>query len=695
MEDKWPEDGGFFVAADYLTPRSTAISKVERLIANVGDLDSPDGLENQILAAITRPEREVGGAPPETMPSDILAMMKLAEIFELLEGDVHEILVAPIDIGLTKITVDSEDEGVEKEFIDLFDRLDMQEMVDHNWYGCQLYGQMYPVEMYDGKVPVSIAHLNPKSVLIGSMLGFGTRSMSLEVDEALREALVEQGEPAIYYDSWGKEWNEFAVDGRNILLNPEAVTHLHVRKLPFNRYAIPPIARAYRKLSTRQLLEEMVRATMEGLKNQFWLFTKEHFRPGEATALKAELAGARGDRTGYFVWPGLEVKVFIPGSIDQLLANEKLFALTQDVFRSLGMSMRPISGESPTLARGDAEIDVRILMERVERDRARQLRWLEGFAKRYIAKQNSKALKKSPPIIKFALNTFKVEDLIKNRLAPLLTFGLLSIKTALQDAGYEYDLERGQKEEEYADSHLWAPKESFAQVAQPARGPATTTKSTSTPGRTPDAQNPRQLMKASIEDYRLVVSESYKSVMDGEDDDEAKTAVAAFIAALLLANAMHIRDAYRRGYAEAGGIADVDVPRMTAAVLWNDEYAQKFEQDLLQAISEGKDLAAFERRANLYVPGGWRRGYMAGVFQAKREQGVTGWRRVLHPEASVSGPCELCVEDSKVIHAISEEFFDHPEGVCTAVFVVFYRGGASQFPFRLPPLPYPVPIVEG
>jgi len=202
-------------------------------------------------------------------------------------------------------------------------------------------------------------------------------------------------------------------------------------------------------------------------------------------------------------------------------------------------------------------------------------------------------------------------------------------------------------------------------------------------------------MKASIEDYRLVVSESYKTAMDAEDDDEAKTAVAAFIAGLLLANAMHIRDAYRRGYAEAGGIADADVARMTAAVLWNDEYARKFERDLLQAISEGKDLAGFERRANLYVPGGWRRGYMAGVFQAKREQEITVWRRVLHPEASVSGPCELCIEDSKVIHSINEEFFDHPEGVCTAVYVVFYRGGASQFPFRLPPLPYPVPIVEG
>ena len=135
-EEQWPADGGFFVAADYLTPRSSAISKVERVIANVTELDSPAGLENQILAAISRPDREVGGAPPDTMPSDILAMMKLAEIFELLEGDVHEILVAPIDIGLTKITIDSEDKGVEKEFIDLFDRLDMQEMVDHNWYGC-------------------------------------------------------------------------------------------------------------------------------------------------------------------------------------------------------------------------------------------------------------------------------------------------------------------------------------------------------------------------------------------------------------------------------------------------------------------------------------------------------------------------------------------------------------------------------
>ena len=689
-EKKWENWMGAMVEGMNLTPRSDAISKMERIITGVGPTlwDDPAGYEQELFGALTTTTPEM----PDRMPSNILAMMKLAETFPLVEGDVYQAMICPIDLGLTNIDPSCKDKGLENEVIDLYDRLDMQELADINWLYTQTYGQGFPLENWEKNDLVAVLYPNPKHVHIGSAFGFGPRSMGLESDVKLRERLLKETNPPMWVDVQGPAWNEYKAMGTGTLpLKADVVTHLHVRKLPHNRYAIPPIARAYRTISTRQVLESMIRATIEGISTQLWLYRKiqgEKFMRGEVAALEDKLQASRGDTIRHFVWPDLEIEQYIPKAIDQLLANDKWLALTYHIFRQLGINIYVVSGERASQVRGDPLVDIKVFMARIEQDKRRQIRWVQSVTDKWTQKQG-KAAKENPVKVRFKMSAFDAEAMIRDRLMPLMTLGLLDIQTALEEANYDYDVITTRKKEQEPIRYLYMPQASFAQVGPGSREqPGRVVESDSSRGRTPDSQNPNALLKASIEDYGYAISRSFEDVKKAEDDDKKRAAIAAFIATLMLTNRTQMTDAYRRGYFDAGGRQEPMPDRIEATVAWNNDYARNFEKDMLAAVEAGEDLGQFEDRAGMYSPQGFKKAFMAGVFQSKRyEQGYTGWRRMLHPELSKSGPCSWCIADSQIIHPIEEEFTDHPLGVCTvSAFLSFYRGGASSYPMRVPEL---------
>jgi len=73
-----------------------------------------------------------------------------------------------------------------------------------------------------------------------------------------------------------------------------------------------------------------------------------------------------------------------------------------------------------------------------------------------------------------------------------------------------------------------------------------------------------------------------------------------------------------------------------------------------------------------------------------RERGANAWRRVLHPELSKSGPCPLCIEDSLVVHPITDPFLVlHPNEVCSKqeLFIQYFTQEQN------PTVEVPVPTV--
>lgn len=675
----WNAGMGMLIETEALAPRSRAISKMERVITGIGETywDKPDGFEQELFGAVRGVEDT-----PDRMPSNILAMMKLAETFPLVEGDVYQAMVCPIDLGLTDVEPSCKDKGLEKAVIDLYDRLDMQELADINWLYCQTYGQGFPLESWKGNDLDAVLYPNPKHVHIGSASGFGARSIGIESDAKLRERLLEEAEPPMWVDSAGTAWNEYrsAGAGGTVPLKSDVVTHIHVRKFPHNRYAIPPIARAYRTISTRQVLEAMIRATIEGISTQLWLYRKvqgEKFMRGEVAALETSLQISRGDTIRHLVWPDLEIVQYVPLAIDALVANEKWLALTHHIFRQLGINIYVVSGErAGGQTRGDPLVDIKVFMTRIEQDKRRQLKWVQKVTDKWVNKQAAK----EPVTVRFKMTAFDAEAMIRDRLMPLMTLGLLDVETALSEAGYNYDLILSRKVEQEPMRPYFMPQPSFAQTGAGSR--ERVVDSDSSRGRTPDAQN----LEASIEDYSRAISRSFEDVKKAEDDDKKRVAVAAFIATLMLTNRTQMTDAYRRGYRDAGGRQEPMLDRIEAAVAWNNDYARNFEQDMISAIERGEDLGQFEDRAGMYSPQGFRKGWFGGIWQARGEQGYTGWKRILHPEASREGPCEFCIADSQVTHAMAEEWYDHHSGVCSIQYLTFYRGGTSSYPMRIPEL---------
>jgi hypothetical protein len=144
--------------------------------------------------------------------------------------------------------------------------------------------------------------------------------------------------------------------------------------------------------------------------------------------------------------------------------------------------------------------------------------------------------------------------------------------------------------------------------------------------------------------------------------------VTDFVTGLKQVNEYWLREFARLGYISTGGITDNVDEAANNAIRFINGYIDNF----------GKDLAAnpdadWLWRALLYPREGHRLAYVLGQQQAMRERGAKAWRRILHPELSQSGPCELCIADSMLVHPIEEPFeLLHPGDVCSVQETIGY-----------------------
>lgn len=700
-DKRWKDKAGKYRSRDYVLTggedtgrygsyferddRSLIVRGAEHIERIVGGIDP-----NTLQASVYEPE----GTDP--MPSNILAMMQLAEYFCNVEGDIFQTIEAPMQIGLRDLLVNSSDKEVEKEFRDIYSegRLDLQEVVYGIWLCMFIYGQAFPLELYDGKKPSGVVLLNPKSMEVGRSTSFGYYSLDMKVDKGWRKQIEQSLNPSLFFNSLGSDYDELAQQG-HLPIGREYCSPVRYTAAPFKRYAIPPLARAFRSISTRQVLEELIRATIEGYRNQLWVFKlgteDKPASPKKIQFFNSLIAGGSGDRTGYLVWDAnLVVEVHTPKPLDQMLGNERWQAVTADIFRKLGVSTRIVSGEAPTgSTQSGGEIDVKVLLARLEWVRNRCIRWLNGFNRRYAEKQGSKAMLKALPKVQFGQAFLEIEQMVKGFVQPLVQFGKISDQTALELVGQSYETELRRKQEEQPYASMFGPQASYAQFR-----PTTGDTVEYTPqGRPPEGtapQKPIPVQAADVDAYERAILVAYDTILAAED---RLAAIDAFVDTVKGLNRDHIKDSYIEGYNVAGGYQEITQERVNEAIRWNNDYLDNFAEDLRTNANDDAQLQTWRDRAALYAPGGHRRGYMMGIFQGVMERGATGWRRVLHPELSRTGPCDICIADSRLVHPITEEWFDHARGVCSMQQnVYFYRQyGIIEIPIGFPFTEFPVP----
>lgn len=460
-------------------------------------------------------------AEAQPVPSSILAQMNLAEFYCASEGDVFQTIELPIDVGLRfdpERDVQCKNKGIERDLREFYstEGIDLYQNLYWIWLTTAIYGQCFPLEVWPRKgneitaafnkdeMPM-IYHLSPKNVWVGKMLMYGRYDMAMTPGDVQlwTEQLIDQNIPPMMYVSLARKPNESIQQG-HVPLNPEYCMPIRAKSMPWQRYAQPPISRAFRAISTRQVLEEMIRSTIEGYKNQLWAFLlgDEDHPPSvlNMTTLKSQLNSFNAERTGMLVYwnAPLKIEQHAPKTLDQVLGNDAWQSLTFHIMRQLGTNPRLISGEVSTRGGGrDVEVDIRILTERIKFWHRQMIRWERNLRMHWAAWSGANPKDVASAQVDFGHLDLVVET-IQQRLQPLFQMGLLSHRTPLEEAGYSYETELQRKKEESRDSELFSPPPTFNQTASPFGGGPKETANAPEGKPAAGTKNPDQKVKANV-----------------------------------------------------------------------------------------------------------------------------------------------------------------------------------------------------
>lgn len=676
-------------------------------------------VSNAILAAVERPR--AGQAEPP--PPDVMAMLRLADYFYRTEGDVYQTLNVPAQIILKSVEVDCDDKGAKEVWKHLWQEvLDIDELYSEIFWNVEPYGNCFPLEVWDGdKDLTGIVFIEPTSMWVGrhfpaeryrlqlvapktaldSYLNYVTQLKAPQDEGDLaRQRLLEQRERDLMYNSFVTDLNVTTQPAYRIPIRPDRMVPVFAPKTAWQRYAVPHIARASRNILHRQVLEEYRRGTIEAYLSQVWLFTvgneKWPATPNKIRKIRSLLDEAAKNRTGMLVLDhSVTGEVLAPKTLDQILGNETFNEITAMIFRDLGFSLFLVSGEVPGVGgRGggtQVEIDVQIAIERWKYHQRRFAKWFTALSKKYAAAADPALLRHMPQCV-FGAIGIEQTAMIKERIMPLLMAGQLSSTTALRDAGYAYPTERDNKKAEEPDKELFIPAPTFSQTAVDSDGNKSESQ-VGLRGRPPAAQSPNQTKKPYVAEGAQKVEASISQDVWGQREE----AFRAEIDRRFGEEAPDFADwldgeiprrmirAYQDGWYDWGGVGDLTYDALEAAPqgpAFHKQHLGEFRHELQAAPAQ--DRMKLRPRALLYA-GSVHTAYMLGTQAAMKSHGAHGWRRMLHPELSLSGPCDECVADAAVVHAIDEAFHEfHPNGVCSPQSVMFQFANAAPVAVRVP-----------
>lgn len=692
LEDYWKSGSeasdmkfGFSVSMRDMTPATNRAEQIEHVLEGAVD--------------IKRIIETIGERKPDPMPSDIRVMMDLSELFFRTEGDVFQLFETPMELALRPMDIDCPDKTFEKELVDIYmgdEGIDIDYVMGQLWLISDIFGQAFPLEIWNGDDELDwILHLPPRYVNVGNSMGMRTYGLLPSDYGRWTEEMVRTQIPEMAYNAFAPGWNEQFASGNDIPIANNMCHPVREQSFAFSRYAIPPMARAFRAITTRRIAEEMMRATMEGYKNQLWAFLvgdAEHPpSPHMVTALKNEIQSMAGERTGLFVWwnAPLDIRTIGPATFDGMSGMDTWHALTQHIYRQLGVHMVVVSGESSISGLGgNVEVNARMMLQRAKHKRDQLLRWERGLRMRIarrMMKGKSAEKMAAETRTEFARNPLEIADEVRDWLMPYYQAGALSTATFLQLGGFNYEAELANKKREQKNRDLFSAPATFSQTTVGPDGGKQVSSSPDKTGTQIDKGGRGNAIKARFENEPLFekllsdVFVSFDRLLSGNMNTDE------FVNDLVAQMSNYAPRFAEQGYSDAGGAHSVNAEWVRGSSNFVNSFATR-PGGLRDALAQAEDKSSLYWRVYLYPQELRHLAYMYGIQQAMKEHGARAWRRVLHPELSNEGPCEQCLMDSAIIHSIDEPFFDfHPNGVCTAQGVAYYTGGPE------PDIEIPVP----
>jgi len=343
----------------------------------------------------------------------------------------------------------------------------LMQQVALQWF---VSGNIFPYVYWDNveideiglvDIPTRIVLLNPQHIEIPKeSLIFGNEEIRLKLSDNLTKVLKSDGRtnrdsmlmkrtiPVSILRSikYGKKSYE------NIVLNNKFVTHLKRKGTDFEAWGIPYLTRTFPAMATIKRLRRLDEATTEGLINLITVFkigTDEH--PADSARLRAFASLLRDPKaTSTLIWAH-DIDVLQVGPQGKILSfRDKYKDGYSELLRSLGIP--PILLDQT--GQNDPWVAILSVLEKLSSFRDYLTIWLERIYEQIANENGAEGIE---PKTRWERIHLMDETAVKNVILNFYDRGLISVRTALEEAGYNYDTQLNRKKIETKIAEYFKP----------------------------------------------------------------------------------------------------------------------------------------------------------------------------------------------------------------------------------------------
>jgi len=233
-------------------------------------------------------------------------------------------------------------------------------------------------------------------------------------------------------------------------LDNKYVTHVKRKGRGYQPWGIPYLTRAFGAFASKKRLKALDDSTTEGLINMVTIFkigdkdNKLTWHPSRIRTFIQLLQNPTASM--YLVW-SYDVATETVGPKAEILGFEdKYKQVNNDIKEALGLPMGLVLGSSES--EKNVWVTILSLIERLQDPRDMLKIYYEDLARKIMIENG---FINEYPVYEWADTKLKNEDKVKDLVMKLYDRGLLSVKTAIQKAGYNYEDEKLYREEEVRD----------------------------------------------------------------------------------------------------------------------------------------------------------------------------------------------------------------------------------------------------
>ena len=296
-----------------------------------------------------------------------------------------------------------------------------------------------------GHLPIGYTVLNPLLVTIDGNLLFDNVSISMKMPDELKKLLTKDSkdlslDEKTLIKNLPSDVKNAATSGSNLVLDSRLVSTITYKKMPYERYARPRIARVFDSLDYKRALKDADLSTLEGISNYILKVTigNDEYPATTQEELTAVASLFNTPNKSFdVVWNHtLKVEKIVSPEIASILGQEKYAQVNDDITSGLSMTRALIDGGS---LQGKESVDwaIRGVREDIDYARRQVTRWIYDEYRQIAEAMGFDRF----PKVRWDEGILKDDILYKNVIANMVDRRMLSYNTALETLGFDFDNE--------------------------------------------------------------------------------------------------------------------------------------------------------------------------------------------------------------------------------------------------------------